>query len=139
MADDTTQTPRPEIPDAQGVVWKVLDLLFAKGGRRDYDKRRASLIVIMFALLELVIRLGYHVIDRQFDAYSQAMTRVQTTEVEERRAGVDRTVKELDRIGGKLDHVGEKIDSQTAALSDLAATIREAFLVRTAKTSKGAR
>jgi len=125
MANDTTAAP-----ETQGVIWKVLDPIFAKGGRRDYDKRRATWILALFALLELVIRLGYHVIDRQFDAYSQAMTRVQITEVEERRIGTDRTIKELDGIGAKLDHVGEKIDQQTSALQELAATIREAFLSR---------
>jgi hypothetical protein len=31
------------------------------------------------------------------------MTRVQTTEVEERRIGTDRVVKGLDQVSGKLD------------------------------------
>jgi hypothetical protein len=118
-----------EGPVSQGVVWKILDVLFAKGGRRDYDKRRVGLLLAMLAILEICIRLGYRVIDRQFDAYSQAMTRVQTTEVEERRDGTDRTVKALDKVG-------DKIDAQTTAVQDLAMTIREAWLMRGGAATK---
>jgi hypothetical protein len=118
-----------EGPVSQGVVWKILDVLFAKGGRRDYDKRRVGLLLAMLAILEICVRLGYRVIDRQFDAYSQAMTRVQTTEVEERRISTDRMVK-------GLDQVGEKIDTQTTAVQDLTMTIREAWLMRGGTPSK---
>lgn len=106
-----------------GVLWKILDVLFAKDGRRDYDKRRIGVVVTLIAVLEVCIRLGYRVIDRQFDAYSQAMTRVQTTEVEERRIGTDRVVK-------GLDQVSNKIDTQTTAIQDLSMTMREAWLMR---------
>jgi hypothetical protein len=115
--------PADDKPTIHGVVWKVLDLLFAKDGRRDYDKRRVGIVLTLIALLEVCVRLGYRVIDRQFDAYSQAMTRVQTTEVEERRIGTDRVVKGLDQVSGKLD-------TQTTAIQDLAMTMREAWLTR---------
>jgi hypothetical protein len=116
-------------PVAQGVMWKILDVLFAKDGRRDYDKRRVGVVLTLIAILEVCVRLGYRVIDRQFDAYSQAMTRVQTTEVEERRIAADRTVNGLDKVAGK-------IDAQTTAVQDLTMTIREAWLMRGGITSK---
>jgi hypothetical protein len=132
MADETP-TP-PASPTKQGYAWKVLDVLFAKDGRRSYDTGRVKVIIALFALVEVFIRvvvpLGVHLIDRQFDAYSQAMTRVQTTEVQERRDGTDRTVKALDKVGEKIDSVGGKIDSEKTSIQDLASTIREAWLKR---------
>jgi hypothetical protein len=74
-------------------------------------------------LLEVVIRLGYRIIDTQFNAYAQAMTRVQVQEVEERRIATQRQIDALDRMG-------VKIDGQANAIQDLVSTIREAFLVR---------
>lgn len=121
MADDKPVAPTP--PTNQGFVWRALDILFAKDGRRSYDTGRVKAILALFALLEVIIRLGFHLIDKQFDAYSQAMTRVQTTEVDERRIATKTQVDALDRVSSK-------IDVQTTAVQDLTMTIREAWLMR---------
>ena len=125
MADDD----KPIAPSNLGYVWRVLDILFAKDGRRTYDTGRVKAVIALLALCEVVIRLGFHLIDKQFDAYSAAMTRVQTTEVVERQIATDRTVKALDKVG-------DKIDRQTTSNQDLASTIREAFLVRGGTTPR---
>jgi hypothetical protein len=110
-------------PSNQGYVWRVLDVLFAKDGRRSYDSGRVKAVIALLALCEVIIRLGFHLIDKQFDAYSAAMTRVQTTEVEERRIATKTQVDALERVSGK-------IDVQTTAVQDLTMTIREAWLMR---------
>jgi hypothetical protein len=117
MADDAPIEPR------QGYLWRALDVVFARDGRRSYDTGRVRAILALFALLEVVIRLGFHLIDKQFDAYSQAMTRVQTIEVEERRIATKAQVDALTAMASK-------IDGQTTAIQDLAMTLREAWLTR---------
>lgn len=127
MADE--QQAQPTDQTKQGIVWQVLDVFFARDGRRTYDKSRTKIVIIAFAILEVVIRLGYRFIDKQQDNYHEAMTRVQVTEVEERRSQHHENLDALREQTKAIVEMAQKLQQNTE-------TVREATLMQASKKTR---
>lgn len=115
-----------------GLVWQALDVFFARDGRRTYDKNRTRIIIIAFAILEVVIRLGYRFIDKQQDNYHEAMTRVQMNEVEERRSQHRENLDALRAQTQAIVEMAQRLQQNTE-------TVREATLMQAAKKGSKSR
>lgn len=106
MASETPPPP-PVVPHTYLGRW-IADaklLLGKHSGRRAADKapRKASVVIALLLILELVIRLGWRIIDSQFQAYNAQVTVAASRASEDRRRFEDRSLQVQERTAAAME------------------------------------
>lgn len=107
------------IDDARAIMGK-------SPGRRSYDKRprRAIVFLAFIGLLELVVRLGWHVIDSQFTAYDRMATTAHADEIKERKDEHAETIRVQERTAKAIEEMA-KSQAETNATMRALIWVRE--------------
>lgn len=126
-SEEGSSPTRPALHQRVGrVVHETLRVMGGDPGRRGYDKKRIALLLTLLATVQFCVQLGGRLIQEMFQAYDKAVTRAQTTEMEQRAEQHHEMLAAMKAQTDALKELAVKIEENTNADAEM----RTAFWTR---------